>query len=96
MDVGTASVLTIGSDLPATSGFYACLDGSDEFHPQALAAFERAEQERWELVTTNYMVLEARRKILIHRRQPENIAKFAADGASPFLAHPSPPAKQLR
>ena len=36
-----------------TSGFYACLDGSDAFHPQALAAFERAETERWELVTTN-------------------------------------------
>jgi predicted nucleic acid-binding protein len=41
-----------------TSGFYACLDGSDAFHPQALAAFERAEQERWELVTTNYVVHE--------------------------------------
>ncbi len=36
-----------------TSGFYACLDGSDPFHPQARAAFERAEREPWELVTTN-------------------------------------------
>lgn len=41
-----------------TSGFYARLDGSDAFHPQALAAFERAEQEGWELVTTNYVVHE--------------------------------------
>jgi uncharacterized protein len=41
-----------------TSGFYACLDGSDTFHPQALAAFERSEQEGWELVTTNYVVHE--------------------------------------
>ena len=41
-----------------TSGFYACLDGSDPFHPQASAAFERAEKERWELVTTNYVVHE--------------------------------------
>ena len=41
-----------------TSGFYACLDGSDPFHLQARAAFERAEQERWELVTTNYIVHE--------------------------------------
>ena len=40
------------------SGFYACLDGSDAFHPHALAAFERAEQEPWELVTTNYVVHE--------------------------------------
>lgn len=28
-----------------TSGFYACLDGTDPFHSQAAAAFERAENE---------------------------------------------------
>jgi predicted nucleic acid-binding protein len=41
-----------------TSGFYACLDGSDPFHAQALSAFERAENERWLLFTTNYVVHE--------------------------------------
>jgi uncharacterized protein len=41
-----------------TSGFYACLDGTDLFHPQSFAAFERAEKERWRLVTTNYVVHE--------------------------------------
>jgi predicted nucleic acid-binding protein len=41
-----------------TSGFYACLDGTDPFHSKAFAAFERAEKERWQLVTTNYIVHE--------------------------------------
>lgn len=41
-----------------TSGFYACLDGTDPFHPQALATFERAEKEHWELATTNYVIHE--------------------------------------
>ncbi|MBI3413852.1 MAG: type II toxin-antitoxin system VapC family toxin [Verrucomicrobia bacterium] len=41
-----------------TSGFYACLDRTDPFHPQALAAFERAEQEGWTLITTNYVTHE--------------------------------------
>ncbi len=49
-----------------TSGFYACLDGSDLFHPQALALFMRGEAERWELVTTNYVVHET--WALIQRR----------------------------
>ncbi len=42
-----------------TSGFYACLDGTDPFHPQALAAFELVEKERWQLITTNYIVHES-------------------------------------
>ena len=41
-----------------TSGFYACLDHTDPFHPAALAAFERAEQEGWTLITTNYITHE--------------------------------------
>ena len=41
-----------------TSGFYACLDRTDAFHPAASAAFERAEQEGWTLVTTNYVTHE--------------------------------------
>jgi predicted nucleic acid-binding protein len=49
-----------------TSGFYACLDRTDSFHPRALAAFERAEKENWTLLTTNYVVHET--WALIQRR----------------------------
>jgi predicted nucleic acid-binding protein len=41
-----------------TSGFYALLDGSDPFCPAATQLFRRAESERWQLVTTNYVVHE--------------------------------------
>ncbi len=41
-----------------TSGFYAVLDADDPFHPAARSAFERAEREQWQLVTTNYVVHE--------------------------------------
>jgi predicted nucleic acid-binding protein len=41
-----------------TSGFYACLDGTDPFFPQARDAFARAEQNSWQLLTTNYVVHE--------------------------------------
>jgi len=49
-----------------TSGFYACLDQTDSFHPRALAAFERADKENWMLLTTNYVVHET--WALIQRR----------------------------
>lgn len=41
-----------------TSGFYAVLDAADPFHATAKSAFERAEREGWQLVTTNYVVHE--------------------------------------
>ncbi len=41
-----------------TSGFYAVLDADDPFHTVARTAFERAEREKWQLVTTNYVVHE--------------------------------------
>lgn len=41
-----------------TSGFYAVLDALDIFHQKAVAGFEKAESERWQLVTTNYVVHE--------------------------------------
>jgi predicted nucleic acid-binding protein len=41
-----------------TSGFYAVLDAEDPFHEVARTGFERAERERWQLVTTNYVVHE--------------------------------------
>jgi len=42
-----------------TSGFYAFLDGSDPFHAAARAAFERALDQRLQLVTTSYVVHES-------------------------------------
>jgi uncharacterized protein len=41
-----------------TSGFYACLDSTDLFHPLALDAFQRAEREGWQLITTSYVIHE--------------------------------------
>jgi uncharacterized protein len=41
-----------------TSGFYACLDGTDPFHGAALTAFVTAEAEGWNLATTTYVVHE--------------------------------------
>ena len=41
-----------------TSGFYALLDRTDPFHNTAKDAFQRAEQQKWRLVTTNYVVHE--------------------------------------
>ncbi|OGV64997.1 MAG: hypothetical protein A3K18_32920 [Lentisphaerae bacterium RIFOXYA12_64_32] len=42
-----------------TSGFYAFLDGTDPFHPQAKDGFLRAQRESWQLVTTNHVVHES-------------------------------------
>ena len=42
-----------------TSGFYAELDGTDSRHAQARDVFARARRERWQLVTTNYVVHES-------------------------------------
>lgn len=41
-----------------TSGFYAGLDGTDPFHPEAARCFRQAKAEGWRLVTTNYVVHE--------------------------------------
>jgi uncharacterized protein len=41
-----------------TSGFYALLDGSDPFHADAAACFDRGIKEGWSLFTTNYVVHE--------------------------------------
>ena len=42
-----------------TSGFYAFLDRSDPFHPKARALFLRAEEGKWQLFTTSYVVHES-------------------------------------
>jgi len=41
-----------------TSGFYAALDERDPFYAEARRLFERAEDEHWQVVTTNYVVHE--------------------------------------
>lgn len=42
-----------------TSAFYAFLDQGDPFHPQAKAVLLRAENERWHLFTTSFVVHES-------------------------------------
>ena len=41
-----------------TSGFYAHLDPGDPFHATATELFVRAGDDAWNLVTTNYVLLE--------------------------------------
>lgn len=41
-----------------TSAFYALLDGTDHFHAKAKELFLEAEQERWHLFTTSFVVHE--------------------------------------
>ena len=41
-----------------TSGFYGVLDAADPFHTVARDIFKRADLEKWQLVTTNYVVHE--------------------------------------
>ena len=41
-----------------TSGFFALLNPLDPFHGGATHAFERAEKEKWSLVTTSYVLHE--------------------------------------
>lgn len=41
------------------SGFYAFLDRSDPFHPKARALVLRAEEGKWQLFTTSYVVHES-------------------------------------
>lgn len=42
-----------------TSAFYALLDATDPYHPNALEAFRRAAADGWKLETTNYVLHEA-------------------------------------
>lgn len=42
-----------------TSAFYAFLDGSDDYHEDALRDFRRAQADGWRLVTTNYVLQES-------------------------------------
>ncbi len=58
------AVLSISSRRPLkrvfvdTSGFFALYSSNDADHQRAVALFEQADSERWELVTTNAVVLE--------------------------------------
>jgi predicted nucleic acid-binding protein len=48
-----------------SSGFFALLVQEDQFHEHAHTLFQRANTERWRLVTTNVVVIEAYALFLI-------------------------------
>ena len=58
-----------------SSGFFALLVQEDQFHEHAHALFQQANTERWRLVTTNVVVIEAYALFLIrsHRRRRDAI-----------------------
>ncbi len=60
-----------------TSGFYALMVENDENHSRAEELFTAAERERWQLVTTNTVVVEAH-ALFLHRSRPgrETALKF--------------------
>ena len=47
-----------------TSGFFALYARNDADHPQAVDLFRRASSERWQLVTTNAVVMETHALLL--------------------------------
>ena len=47
-----------------TSGFYAFIDSDDRLHQKACTLFEKATEESWKLVTTNYIITETHALIL--------------------------------
>jgi predicted nucleic acid-binding protein len=51
-----------------TSGFFALLVKEDQFHEHARFLFQRANAERWRLVTTNIVVIETYALLLIRSR----------------------------
>ena len=48
-----------------SSGFFALLIEEDQFHQDALLLFQRANAERWRLVTTNVVVIETYALLLV-------------------------------
>jgi len=48
-----------------SSGFFALLIEEDQFHQDALLLFQRANAERWRLVTTNIVVIETYALLLV-------------------------------
>jgi len=60
-----------------TSGFYALMVENDENHVRARELFTVAQRERWRLVTTNAVVVEAH-ALFLHRARPgrETALKF--------------------
>ncbi len=57
-----------------TSGFFALYARNDADHSQAVALFRRASSERWELVTTNAVVMETHALLLNRARDGRNVA----------------------
>jgi predicted nucleic acid-binding protein len=48
-----------------TSGFFALLVEEDQFHQYARLLFQRANAERWRLVTTNVVIIETYALLLV-------------------------------
>jgi uncharacterized protein len=51
-----------------SSGFFAHLAGTDPFHEQTVTLFQRAQAERWRLVTTNAVIFETYALLLYRTR----------------------------
>jgi len=63
-----------------TSGFFALYARNDADHPQAVDLFRRASSERWQLVTTNAVVMETHALLLNRARDGRTVAlKFLDD-----------------
>ena len=57
-----------------TSGFFALYARNDADHPQAVGLFRRASSERWQLVTTNAVVMETHALLLNRVRDGRTVA----------------------
>ena len=57
-----------------TSGFFALYARNDADHPQAVAVFRQASSERWQLVTTNAVVMETHALLFNRARDGRNVA----------------------
>ena len=63
-----------------TSGFFALFVLDDRNHAPAQALFNRAEQERWRLITTNAVVTETYALMLVRAREGRSKAIAFLDG----------------
>ena len=57
-----------------TSGFLALLVPEDQWHGNAAPIFEQANRERWVLVTSNFVIIEAYAVLLIRAGRKEAIS----------------------
>jgi predicted nucleic acid-binding protein len=65
-----------------TSGFYALVDNDDQHHNLAHDLFDRAEREKWSLVTTNAVVFETHALMMNRFRSRREVALAFLDSIS--------------